>query len=544
MMNCIVRILKINFIRILLLVTIILVSPICLCSQDYNTSSKKAIKHFEKACQHFYDRDYDAAMINVDKSLQFDEDFLYAILLKADLYLELSGDYLDEYFCYEKVEALLSHYLSIDDYTDEQRKHVEKKLRMVRYRKSSIENPLDYELINIGDINTVADEYINQYYINEDKVVLTRKYKEDFNYTYYEENVYEVVKCDSTWLEPRLLFENLNAIGAANISHEGDEIYFSGCGWDNGCGSCDIYCVKHKDGKFSRPINIRSINTSEWESQPCLSYDGQELYFVRRNKKKGGSDIYVSKRDNDGNWQKAVCLNSSINTSGNEMAPFIHYDGKTLYFSSDTHLGMGGYDLFMSQRAENGEWQEAVNLGYPLNTLGDEINVVVLNDAAKSYMSASRKDGNGGYDIYEFDMVEKFRPQMVEIEKDIVVDYYSDMLEKQESVVLKNIYFNIDSAELDSSSEEGIEEIYNFLQMNPNRSVLIEGHTDDVGNEEYNLKLSERRAETVKAALVEKGISSDRIKTKGCGSSQPLSTNNFDDELKTLNRRVSMSFID
>ena len=77
------------------------------------------------------------------------------------------------------------------------------------------------------------------------------------------------------------------------------------------------------------------------------------------------------------------------------MAPFIHYDGRTLYFSSDTRLGMGGYDLFMSQRDDNGEWKESVNLGYPLNTYGDEINLVVLNDASKAYMSALRKEGNG-----------------------------------------------------------------------------------------------------------------------------------------------------
>ena len=117
-------------------------------------------------------------------------------------------------------------------------------------------------------------------------------------------------------------------------------------------------------------------------------------------------------------------------------------------------------------------------------------------------------------------------------------------MEKHNSVVLKNIYFDFDSADLREDSEDGVKAVYDFLRLNPDKNILLEGHTDDVGSEEYNLLLSKKRAESVKSALINKGVSADRIKTKGCGSSQPLSTNNFDDELKTLNRRVSMSLID
>jgi outer membrane protein OmpA-like peptidoglycan-associated protein/YHS domain-containing protein len=337
---------------------------------------------------------------------------------------------------------------------------------------------------------------------------------------------------------------NDNAWCQEYVSADGNEIYFSGCGWENGFGSCDIYCIEFKNGKWSKPKNLRSVNTPEWESQPCLSYDGKELYFVRSNRKIGTSDIYVSKRDDDGYWSEAKFLSSNVNSEGNEMAPFIHYDGRTLYFSSDNHLGMGGYDLFMSQRDENGEWSEAVNLGYPLNTDGDEINIVVLNDAKNAYISAVRKEGFGAYDIYEFELDERFRPERIEVKKPSPKEYYELALERQGSVVLRDVYFAFDSADLTSDSEDGINAVYNFLCSNPDKKVLIEGHTDDIGNEEYNLKLSEKRAASVKKALIDRGISPERIKTKGCGSTQPLSTNNFDDELKTLNRRVSMSLID
>lgn len=565
-MNFLTKILK-----PLLVLAIVVMSLNNLIAQSYNTSSAKAIKYFEKARQEYLNENYDKAMSSIEKALHIDDEFAEAYVLEAELHLELNEDSLaimsyenifeidsmsfpkiviplsnlySKYLQFDKSIKLLDWYLTLDNQSDILMKRAEQQLDEMKFRKSLVENPVDYNPENINGVNTLADEYVNQYYVNEDKIIFTKRYSSEENSSYFEENVFVTTKYELIWSNPSLLFDNLRNIGAANISFDGNEIYFSGCGWDDGFGSCDIYCVKFENGHWSSPINLKSVNTSEWESQPCVSYDGKELYFVRRNKKTGTSDIYVSKRNENGSWQNASCLNFNVNTEGNEMAPFIHYDGRTLYFSSDNHLGMGGYDLFMSQRDENDEWQKAVNLGYPLNTHGDEINLVVLNDATKAYMSALRNDGYGGFDIYEFDLDEKFRPQTIEIKKPSVEEYYANSLEKRESVVLKNIYFEFDSAELRPDSEDGIEAVYSFLTLNPDKNILIEGHTDDTGKEEYNLALSKKRAENVRMALINKGVAPERIKTKGCGSSQPLSTNNFDDELKTLNRRVSMSLVD
>ena len=565
-MNFLTKILK-----PLLVLAIVVMSLNNLIAQSYNTSSAKAIKYFEKARQEYLNENYDKAMSSIEKALHIDDEFAEAYVLEAELHLELNEDSLaimsyenifeidsmsfpkiviplsnlySKYLQFDKSIKLLDWYLTLDNQSDILIKRAEQQLDEMKFRKSLVENPVDYNPENINGVNTLADEYVNQYYVNEDKIIFTKRYSSEENSSYFEENVFVTTKYELIWSNPSLLFDNLRNIGAANISFDDNEIYFSGCGWDDGFGSCDIYCVKFENGHWSSPINLKSVNTSEWESQPCVSYDGKELYFVRRNKKTGTSDIYVSKRNENGSWQNASCLNFNVNTEGNEMAPFIHYDGRTLYFSSDNHLGMGGYDLFMSQRDENDEWQKAVNLGYPLNTHGDEINLVVLNDATKAYMSALRNDGYGGFDIYEFDLDEKFRPQTIEIKKPSVEEYYANSLEKRESVVLKNIYFEFDSAELRPDSEDGIEAVYSFLTLNPDKNILIEGHTDDTGKEEYNLALSKKRAENVRMALINKGVAPERIKTKGCGSSQPLSTNNFDDELKTLNRRVSMSLVD
>lgn len=536
-------------------------------SQSYKSNSKKALRNFEKARKEFLN-DNRKALMYVEKALQYDENYLDALLLKAELCQDMCYDSLAlisyerifeidsmaypksavslsklymKCFCYDKSVSLLDWFLSLPNQKEPVRNIAEHELSLAKFRKELVDNPVDYNPKNIGDIvNSSDDEYINQYYPAEEKIIITNFHRFE---CLVSENVYVTYMIDSLWTIPQPLFENIDAkdIGAANISADGCEIYFSTSALSDGYGSCDIYCVKYVDGKWSAPQNINSVNTPEWESQPCVSADGKELYFVRGNRKAGTTDMFVSYRDVEGNWSKAECLNTKINTDGNERSPFIHHDGKTLYFSSDKHLGMGGYDLFVSRRDANGDWSEPVNLGYPLNSSYDEMNLVVSNDAVKAFISSQRLDGNGGFDIYEFELDDKFRPEAVEIETISDEDYYAAAMEKGNDVTLRNIYFEFDSADLTAESVDGINEIHDFLLEYPDVKIEIVGHTDDMGDEKYNQALSERRAEAVATALVNKGISAERIKTKGCGSTQPLFPNNFD-ELRDFNRRVSMGF--
>lgn len=536
-------------------------------SQSYKSTSRKAVKNFEKARREYL-CDNRKALMYADKALQYDENYLDALLLKAELYQDMWYDSLAlmsyerifeidsmaypksaislsklymKYFCYDKSVSLLNWFLSLSGQKESVRNIAERELALAKFRKELVENPVDYNPENIGNIvNSSDDEYVNQYYPAEEKIVFTNFHRFE---SLVSENVYVSYMIDSLWTLPELLFENIDAkdIGAANISADGSEIYFSSSALGDSYGSCDIYCVKFADGKWSAPNNINSINTPEWESQPCLSVDGKELYFVRGNKKLSTTDLFVSYKDDNGNWSKAERLNSKINTEGNERSPFIHYDGKTLYFSSDSHPGMGGYDLFMSRRDANGEWSKPVNLGYPLNSLNDEMNLVVSNDAVKAFISSHRLDGSGGFDIYEFELDDKFRPEEIEIKTISEEDYYVAAMKKGADVTLRNIYFEFDSAELTAESFDGINEVCGFLLEYPDLKIEIVGHTDDMGDENYNQRLSERRAESVAKALIDRGVSAERIKTKGCGSTQPLLPNNFD-ELRDFNRRVSMGF--
>lgn len=555
-----------SFVKILrpLIMMSLVLSLSDVSAQSQRTNHKKANTFFLKAKEYFQ-RDNVKSLENVNKALKYDARYTDALLLKAELCLEMNDDSVAissyerlfeidsaaypraamslsrlyaKYHQFDKSINLLQWYLSLDNQKETVREYAERQLMLTRFRKSLVQNPVDYNPKNIGDIvNTNSDEYVNQYYPYEKKLIFTKRFRDD---GFLKENVFVTEMYDSLWSIPRLLLDNLEDIGAANISSNADEIYFSADNWNGGLGSCDIYCAKLVNGRWSEAVNVRAINSSEWESQPCLSTDGKELFFVRRNKRLGTSDIYVSHRDTTGNWLKPEKLNSNINTDGNEMSPFIHYDDMTMYFSSDTRDGMGGYDLFMSRRDEGGEWGEAINLGYPLNTEDDEINVVVAPDSRNAFISAKKEVGYGEYDIYCFELDEKFRPQPSMIED--TLDTYVYALNVNKTVSLKDINFEFNSSELTADSRDGIMSLVSFLMSYNEIDVELIGHTDDMGDAEYNILLSERRAESVRRALVDNGVSLERIKIKGCGATQPLFPNDSDKH-RALNRRVEMRFI-
>lgn len=228
-----------------------------------------------------------------------------------------------------------------------------------------------------------------------------------------------------------------------------------------------------------------------------------------------------------------------MNTQGTEMAPFLHPDGHTLYFSSDKHVGMGGFDMFMSRRGEDGQWQEPVNLGFPINTQGDEINFFVAADGKTAFISSQREGGSGGYDIYTFELPEEVRSDSA--------DYLATVdvveLAPGDAVVLQNIQFEFNSSTLTEDSQAGIAMLTAFLKRNPELKVELAGHTDDVGNANYNLKLSSERAVVVRDALIGKGIDGNRLTAKGYGAAKPLVPND-NDEHRAVNRRTEMIVID
>jgi OmpA-OmpF porin, OOP family len=196
---------------------------------------------------------------------------------------------------------------------------------------------------------------------------------------------------DGSWSSPESLSDVINTEyneGTATISADGRTLIFTSCQGRRSYGRCDLYISQKTGSKWSEPRNIgAAINTKHWESQPSLSADGRTLYFVSdRPGGLGARDIWVSYRNDQGEWSEATNLGAPINTPGDEISPQIHANGQTLYFSSNGHVGMGGFDLFLSER-EGDRWQEPRNLGYPINTHEDQVSLFVTADGSQGFYS-------------------------------------------------------------------------------------------------------------------------------------------------------------
>ena len=538
-----------------------------LTSTAFGQHPKKAVKAYEAAEEAFLNRDYEKAHQQVLKAVIADPNYAEAWLLEGEIGME-TKDYdlaimgyekaletdsmafppaaitlarlYDRQGSYKREIILLRWYQSKGKGNAANNATVSEMLDLAMFRDEALSHPVAFAPESLGtDVNTKDDEYVNMLSFDGSQLLLTRKmplgdgYQKEFLFISHWDG--------EQWSEPQLLtfsdFPKDVDPGAAFISADGKKLYLTGCGWSRDS-SCDIYVSELKDGQWGMPQRLKgSINTNSWESQPCVSSDGRELYFVSR--RSGNADIYYARRNADGTWEEPQNIGEPINTKGTEMAPFLHPDGHTLYFSSDKHIGMGGFDLFMSRRGEDGQWQAPANLGFPINTSGDEINFFVAADGKTAFISSQREGGNGGYDIYTFELPEEIRSDSANYLASVDVTE----LAPGDAVVLQNIQFEYNSSALTNDSRPGIQMLTEFLQRNPELRVELAGHTDNVGSDSYNLKLSSERAETVRDALIANGIDASRLTAKGYGVSQPIAPNDTE-EHRALNRRTEMILID
>ena len=455
----------IKYFNIIFLFSIFCVLSHTSFSQGIHTSSNKALKIYNEGVTAYDYLDYYKAENSFKDAISLDKGFYEAYLMLGEVmsrqkrYSEASNNYksavrIDSlffkplFFNLANAEMMSGDYynafIHFNVYLVQEGMSVknitiaEKDSKNCEFALSAMKNPVPFNPVSIGSsINTNDDEYWPSITADGQTMMFTRQpltgdrsskagqSEEDFYISYFSDNAWQKAFNAGSPLNTR------QNEGAQTLSSNGNYMFFTACDRAGGLGSCDLYFSAFNDGKWSEPANLRGpVNTSSWESQPSISADGKILFFSStRPGGFGGKDLWYSLMNDKNEWRYPVNLGNLINTDGDEMSPFIHFDGKTLYFASDGQVGMGGFDIYMTRMNDDSTWSEPQNLGYPINTYNDEMGLVIESGGQKAYFSSIR-DKVRGKDIFYFDLYESVRPSPVSYMKGKVYDKVTGKLLK------------------------------------------------------------------------------------------------------------------
>jgi len=475
----------------------------------------------------------------------------------------------------------------------------EQAIKQIQVLQTYMQNPVQVtvKLLDTGKINTVHDEYAP--FLFENKLAFTRSIKEQEDIFYLQNDT--------------LKSFTLNKLSNAKTQRSmpfyvNNTLYFYFC--SDAATNGDIYTQSYENNVWGTPQKLpNTINSTQWETAPTTNQNQTILVFASdRPNGYGGTDLYFSTKDSTNNWKPAQNMGNIINTKADETNPFLTPDGKTLYFISNGHQTLGGFDIFVSYY-ENGTWTKPQNLGYPINTMYNELNYYLI-DSLHTYIASDRSTefySNNNVNLYFFEyparkkternftdvFVQAKNPQgayipfSVVFQENILTDTLSneikhftlpknsrlfatlsakgflsqnltilttqqdslflypvlEPLQMQKNYVLNNIYFKPNSSELETESFTALDAIFSMLQANPQIRIQINGHTDNTGNANKNLALSEARANSVAQYLISKQIDKKRISVKGFGSQKPIADNSTE-EGRYKNRRVEFQIIE
>lgn len=421
---------------------------------NYEHAKKRAQNHFDAGNNAYAFGHYATADSLIKMAIESEKNFIDAHWLLGNMYLEnqrnfegavkelktveqLNPNYSPQLYLklgyalfnkgdYDEAKKYFQSFIAVKGITPDYEKEGKNMIKNCDFAKEAVKHPVAFKPINLGGgVNSPEDDLMPALTADEHYMYFTRLERIG---RVHDENIFVSENINGVWQEAQPLGESINTLqyneGAHSISPSGKYLFFTSCGRPGSYGGCDIYFSKRNGSEWEPGKNLGPvINTRGKETQPYLSGDGRTLYFVSsREGGYGGGDIYESTLGDDGQWSKPKNLGPEINTEFEEERPFIHPDGFTLYFTSRGHEGMGGADLYMSRKQADGTWGKAINLGFPINTPGDEIGIYVTTDGKWAYFASEQPDTKGGMDIYKFEMPENVKPYPVSYVKGTVTD--------------------------------------------------------------------------------------------------------------------------
>ncbi|MCP9770826.1 flagellar motor protein MotB [Lacihabitans sp. LS3-19] len=397
------------------------------CSISIIAQDKKTLMYFEKGKKDFLERKYDSALNNFEKYFEKDSSKLEAYFRVGQIYeslrnVKMASEYYTKViekdtvgvtyvqaYTYLGTRALENHhfeeakkYLNVSLANTNKNsivfKQIQKQLKTCEFGIQAIAHPLNIKPEPLVDVlNFKSKQYFPVLTADNSTIIFTAR--NDLE----DENIYISENKNDTWSTPASISKDINTPfneGTCSISADGHIMVFTSCEGRDSFGSCDLFITKKEGDKWSKPENLgANINSKFWDSQPSLSSDGSKLFFSsERPLGIGRKDIWMSELDESGNWKKATNLGPNINTSYDEVSPFIHANGYSLFFSSNGKEGMGKFDIYLTT-VKNGITAEAINLGYPINTSDDELSLFISADGKTAFYSV---DKNNKVDLYQF----------------------------------------------------------------------------------------------------------------------------------------------
>ncbi|MGD9978315.1 MAG: OmpA family protein [Bacteroidales bacterium] len=632
---------------------LMLLLPVSGAAQNTKTlsvSNRRAVESYNKALKAYDRYDYITAQSLLRESISIEPKFIEAYLVLSQTFYQMGnipgaieatqkaididpsfypnafytlGRFYLQVGEYQKAQNNLEHFISLKDISKNLEKSAHENIERCKFALNAVENPVPYNPVNIGtNINTDLDEYWPSLSADENTLVYTVKLPKPVNVgirnTRWQEDFYISKRnTDGSWSKGIPVVPPLNTDineGAQSLSSDGSTMYLTICS-----GVCNIYTsVMLHDSIWTAPVKLPpQINSAKYsEKQPSISPDGRTLYFVsNRPGGLGGFDIWKSEKNADGTWGNALNIGAPINTSGDEQSPFIHFDNQTLYFSSNGHIGMGSMDIYVTHLTDSGKWTNPVNLGYPINTHKSEEGLIVNANGSVAYYSTDMYPERGR-DIFTFNLYPGIQPiptsyvtgivknskTLQPLEAQITLTdlssrreamnsssnstgkfliclptnkmyglftsapgylyhsehfnlqgvfsfskpFYLEILlspvEKNEIIVLRNIFFELDSYALKPESNVELDRLITTLKANPTIAIEVGGHTDNQGTNEYNQELSEQRAKAVARYLLSHQIEPHRVKWIGYGETKPVASNSSP-EGRAQNRRTEVKII-
>jgi outer membrane protein OmpA-like peptidoglycan-associated protein/tetratricopeptide (TPR) repeat protein len=516
------------------------------------------------------------------------------------------------------------------------KKETDKYIRECKTGKDMVKNPTRVWVDNLGKaINTSYPEYGALITADESVLIYTTRRpsetnKELINGEYMEDVFISHKNEDGSWSQATSISNRINTKehdATAGFSPDGLTLFlYYNSGKDEG----DLYQSKKIEDGWEKPKNMgKNINDNKsWDTGASLSYDGKKLYFVSNKPGgKGQRDIWESNWDAEKEkWGEAKPIEGKVNTEYEEVGVFMHPDGKTMYFSSNGHKGMGGYDIYSSELLEDGTWGEPMNIGYPVCTPDNDVFFSISASGKHGYYSSFREDGEGEKDIYMITFLGKEKVPLLSGEDNLIAgvtkpvteelvqakievsfknlsilkgkvldaetkkpvksivdlsdntknekvsefstdaetgkflislpagknygiavksegylfhsenfdvpadagykEYekiiYMKKVKVGESIVLRNIFFDLDKYSLKPESKTELDRLLLLLEENPTLVIEISGHTDTRGSADHNKQLSDDRAKAVVDYLVALGIPRERFEHKGYGEEKPM----------------------